>query len=126
MIGCGGSGSKAVRYARDAVTRRLREVGWTDPMPGAWTFLGLDFDRQRDTAEIPPLPEHDFVGLSGNFEKYRELYDTLLHSYPPDSDEYRQHLLGWLPEGDADISLDDRGWAVSRSWAGCRIAGTGE
>ena len=94
MIGCGGSGSTAVRYARDAVTRRLREVGWTDPVPGAWTFLGLDFDRQRGTADIPPLPRHDFVDLSGNFEMYRELYDTLLGSSPPDSDRYRQTPVG--------------------------------
>ena len=109
MIGCGGSGSTAVRYARDAVTRRLREVGWTDPMPGAWTFLGLDFNnRQEATAEIPPLPENDFVALSLHFNQYHGLYDTLLGSSPPDSDRYRQHLLGWLPERGADVGAGQR------------------
>ena len=99
MIGCGGSGSKAVRYARDAVTRRLREVGWTDPMPDAWTFLGLDFNvKQEDIALIPPLPPNDFVELALDFEKYHGLYDVLLQSWAPNSDKYRQHLLGWLPE----------------------------
>ena len=107
MIGCGGSGSKAVRYARDAVTRRLREVGWTDPMPGAWTFLGLDLKaKQEDTLEIPPLPDEDFIRLPLNFGRYRELRDALLQKYSPNKDvKYREHLLGWLPEGRLDVSL---------------------
>ena len=125
MIGCGGSGSKAVRYARDAVTRRLREVGWTAPMPGAWTFLGLDFNnRQEATAEIPPLPENDFVALSLHFNQYHGLYDTLLGSSPPDSDRYRQHLLGWLPERGADVGAGQRR-AVGRA-AGLRALANDE
>lgn len=106
MIGCGGSGSKAVRYARAAVTRRLREVGWTAEMPGAWTFLGLDFNKkQEDTTEIPPLPDNDFPKMSLQFSMYHELYDTLLNTHGPNSEKYRQHLLGWLPHRDTDVNL---------------------
>ena len=33
MIGCGGSGSKAVRHVRHAVKRRLLEIDWDEGIP---------------------------------------------------------------------------------------------
>ena len=42
MIGCGGSGQKAVRYVRDAVRRRLQHAGWEGEFPDAWQFIGID------------------------------------------------------------------------------------
>lgn len=98
MLGCGGSGSKAVRYVRDAVTRRLREGGWTDPLPDAWSFIGLDtYVKQEDATEIPPLPGQDFLGLSSNLTDYRGLHEVLLQQFKPGTEPYKRHMIGWLP-----------------------------
>ena len=40
MIGCGGSGQKAVRYVRDSVKRHLEHQGWEGDFPKAWQFIG--------------------------------------------------------------------------------------
>ena len=39
MIGCGGSGQKAVRYVRDSVKRHLEHQGWEGDFPKAWRPL---------------------------------------------------------------------------------------
>ena len=109
MIGCGGSGTKAVRYVRDSVTRRLREVGWTEPLPTAWSFIGVDTNVEQEQAkEIPALPSEDFLGLSSNITRYASLQDLLLQRrFPPNSQGYRRHFMGWLPHTDVagDINL---------------------
>ncbi len=98
MIGCGGSGQKAIRYVRDAVQRRLRKAGWRAEIPNAWTFLGLDtLNVQEDRVEIPTLPAVDFLSVSLGDDKYEVPNARLLRRYPPrTSDEYR-HLIGWRP-----------------------------
>ena len=95
MIGCGGSGQKAIRYVRDAVQRRLRKAGWRDEVPRAWTFLGLDtLNVQEDRVEIPTLPAADFLSVSLGDDKYEVPSKRLLRRYPPrTNDEYR-HLIG--------------------------------
>lgn len=109
MIGCGGSGTKAVRFVRDAVVRRLQEAGWKEPLPGAWTFLGLDTnEREEDTMMVPPFPPGDFLEVSLGFDDYQTLYDQCLQAHSPTSDFYREHLLGWLPERNGpDVQLND-------------------
>ena len=99
MIGCGGSGTKAVRYVRDSVTRRLREVGWTEPLPTAWSFIGVDTNvEQEQPMEIPVLPSEDFLGLSSNINSYASLQNLLLQTrFTPNSQDYRRHFMGWLP-----------------------------
>ena len=98
MIGCGGSGQKAIRYVRDAVQRRLRKAGWTEEIPRAWNFIGLDtLTVQEDKVEIPPLPDADFLRVSRGGVTYRAPYDRLLKLYPPTDEKYK-HLIGWLPD----------------------------
>ena len=109
MIGCGGSGTKAVRYVRDSVTRRLREVGWTEPLPTAWSFIGVDTNvQQEQPTEIPLLPPEDFLGLSSAITTYAALQNLLLKRFPPDSQDYRRHFMGWLPHKDVARGIDLR------------------
>ncbi len=99
MIGCGGSGQKAVRYVRDAVQRKLRKAGWTSEIPKAWNFIGLDtLTVQEDKVEIPPLPDVDFLRVSQGDGTFRAPYDRLLALYPPASSEEYKHLIGWMPD----------------------------
>ena len=100
MIGCGGSGSKAVRYVRDAVARKLRHAGFSDPVPDAWSFIGLDtLTIQEDPGEIPTLPEADFLPIALGLAKYSDVHDGLMVRHSPDSDTY-PHLVGWRPSPD--------------------------
>lgn len=100
MIGCGGSGSKAVRYVRDAVARKLRHAGLGDSVPDAWSFIGLDtLNYQEDPAEIPTLPKADFLPISLGLDNYSAVHDGLMVTHPPDSDTY-PYLVGWRPSPD--------------------------
>lgn len=100
MIGCGGSGSKAVRYVRDAVARKLRHAGFADPVPDAWSFIGLDtLTVQEDPGEIPTLPEADFLPIALGLAKYSDVHDGLMVRHSPDSDTY-PYLVGWRPSPD--------------------------
>ncbi|MCQ3811794.1 MAG: tubulin-like doman-containing protein [Acidimicrobiia bacterium] len=100
FIGCGGSGEKAVRYVRDAVRRRLEHCGWTQEMPEAWQFIGLDtLTVQESPTEIPTIPVRDFLTLSAEHDSYGALYRSLIanhggHQGRPDL------LCGWLPNHD--------------------------
>ena len=109
MIGCGGSGSKAVRYVRDAVRRRLRDADWHGDLPAAWSFIGLDIPAsQEDQISIPPLPVEDYLSISRKYNKYSDLSEALLTHYPPHSDSRYRHLIGWRPhpgKAAVDISL---------------------
>lgn len=100
MIGCGGSGSKAVRYVRDAVARKLRHAGLGDSVPDAWSFIGLDtLTVQEDPAEIPTLPAEDFLPIALGLNKYSDVHDGLMATHPPGSDTY-PYLVGWRPSPD--------------------------
>jgi hypothetical protein len=53
IIGCGGSGQKAVRYVRDSVARHLERKGWESGVPKAWQFLGIDTETTQQDPNIP-------------------------------------------------------------------------
>ena len=110
FIGCGGSGTKAVRYVRDAVHRRLDDRGWKGAMPDAWQFIGLDtLTVQEDPREIPEVPASDFLSLSGEFGRYQGLYESLTHKYSADGPTpSARPLCGWLPDpADVRVPLKD-------------------
>ena len=99
MIGCGGSGQKAVRYVRDAVRRRLIHAGWEDGVPRAWQFIGIDTLTDQEDASIPFLPNNDYVSVSLQFNNYQDLNAALeakfgLRGQQP---EAFNDLIGWRP-----------------------------
>lgn len=99
MVGCGGSGTKAVRYVRSAVERSLLHAGWDGEFPSAWQFLGVDtLTTQEEPAEIPLLPPESYVSLSMRHASYAPMHQSLLVRHPPadPSSAYRR-LLGWVP-----------------------------
>lgn len=100
FIGCGGSGTKAVRYVRDAVQRRLDHSGWKDGMPDAWQFIGLDtLTVQEDPTEIPEIPAADFISISATVTRYKDLYEALTGKYRVDGPiPNAGPLCGWLPD----------------------------
>lgn len=100
FIGCGGSGTKAVRYVRDAVRRRLEHRGWDRGMPDAWQFIGLDtLTVQESPTEIPTIPAADFLSLSATFDSYRGLHQALAQRYPASGGlRNARPLCGWLPD----------------------------
>ena len=100
FIGCGGSGTKAVRYVRDAVQRRLDHSGWKDGMPDAWQFIGLDtLTVQEDPTEIPEIPAADFISISATVTRYKDLYEALTGKYRADGPiPNARPLCGWLPD----------------------------
>ncbi|WP_419931488.1 tubulin-like doman-containing protein [Candidatus Poriferisodalis sp.] len=84
LIGCGGSGSKAIRYVRDAVERRIRHAGWSGEMPTGWEFLALDtLNIQEDPTEIPLLPQSDFHSISPSHNNYQRLEPAVLAQHEP-------------------------------------------
>ena len=99
MIGCGGSGQKAVRYVRDSVRRRLEHSGWDGGVPKSWRFIGLDtLNIQESPGEIPTLPAEDYESISLKFETYQALTDYLLAQHRPDDPSSGYHeLVGWRP-----------------------------
>ena len=110
FIGCGGSGTKAVRYVRDAVQRRLDHRGWSDGMPDAWQFIGLDtLTVQESPTEIPTIPASDFLSISATFDSYRGLQEALSLQYRPgDAVRSARPLCGWLPDPRAvNVPLKD-------------------
>ena len=98
MIGCGGSGQKAVRYIRDAVRRQLLHSGWTGPFPQAWQFIGLDtLNVQESPGEIPTMPSADYKSVSLSFSTFPQLDNALMATYGPGTKGYGE-LIGWRPE----------------------------
>ena len=82
MIGCGGSGQKAVRYIRDAVRRRLVHAGWEGEFPRSWQFIGLDtLESQESPGEIPTMPASDYKSVSLKYSTYTDLEGTVLSSH---------------------------------------------
>ena len=98
MIGCGGSGQKAVRYIRDSVRRQLAHSGWTGGFPRAWRFIGLDtLNIQEAPGEIPTMPSTDYLSVSLSFGTFSALDNALMATYGPGTAGYRE-LIGWRPE----------------------------
>lgn len=110
LIGCGGSGQKAIRYVRDAVERRIRHAGWQRELPAGWVFLALDtLNAQDSPEEIPLLPQSDFHTISPTFNSYQDLESAVLATYPPararsyednglyESEGLYLEVLGWRP-----------------------------
>lgn len=97
VVGCGGSGQKAVRYIRDAVRRRLIHAGWEGEFPRSWQFIGLDtLTAQEAPGEIPTMPQSDYASISLNFQNYTNLEGAVLARHKPGSAGYRE-LVGWRP-----------------------------
>jgi len=97
FVGCGGSGQKAVRYVRDAVSRRLSHAGWEGNIPEAWQFIGLDTLNIQEAAEkIPPLPASDYLSVSLEFDNFKGLSDALLTRFPKGSAGFHE-MMGWRP-----------------------------
>jgi hypothetical protein len=96
MIGCGGSGQKAVRYVRDAVRRRLFHAGWEGDFPKAWQFIGIDTLTIQEDPSIPFLPATDYLSVSLQYQTFKALNDALDAKFPKGSDGYRE-MMGWRP-----------------------------
>lgn len=96
MIGCGGSGQKAVRYVRDAVRRRMMHAGWEGEFPRAWQFVGIDTLTTQEDPSIPYLPANDYVSVSLAYQTYSALDAAVNAKFPKGSEGYRE-LMGWRP-----------------------------
>lgn len=99
MIGCGGSGQKAVRYVRDAVRRRLMHAGWEGEFPRAWQFIGIDTLTVQEDPSIPFLPATDYLSVALAFNQYYALNQALEAKFPKGSDGFRE-MMGWRPRPD--------------------------
>jgi hypothetical protein len=98
MIGCGGSGQKAVRYVRDAVRRRLEHAGWEGEFPQAWQFLGIDTVNIQEDPSIPFLPNNDYVSVSLDFASYTALNNSIETKFGPLTNNAAfRDLVGWRP-----------------------------
>lgn len=107
MIGCGGSGQKAVRYVRDAVNRRLLHAGWHGEFPESWQFLGIDTLTTQEDPSIPPLPANDYISVSSKFTTYMNLSNALDSRFPVGSDGFKE-MRGWRPNpGQVQVPLQD-------------------
>ena len=96
MIGCGGSGQKAVRYVRDAARRRLMHAGWEGDFPLSWQFIGIDTLMEQEDPSIPYLPANDYVSVSLSFSTYANLAAALTAKFPQGSPGFRE-MMGWQP-----------------------------
>jgi len=98
MIGCGGSGQKAVRYVRDSVARHLEHKGWESGVPKAWQFIGIDTLTTQEDPNIPFLPNNDYVSVSLAFATYQGLNSAIDAKFNPavNPSAYRD-LQGWRP-----------------------------
>lgn len=98
MIGCGGSGQKAVRYVRDSVKRHLEHRGWTGEFPKAWQFLGIDTLTTQEDPSIPFLPSNDYVSVSLKFNTYQGLSQAIDAKFGVDINPTAfRDLQGWRP-----------------------------
>jgi hypothetical protein len=99
MIGCGGSGNKVVRHARDAVKRQLKRTGWDHGVPRAWQFIGIDSNVFEEDSMVPLLPSNDFIQLARRFHTYQQLHDELMVRFGPQGiqPDVFDELMGWRP-----------------------------
>ncbi len=107
MIGCGGSGQKAVRYVRDAVKRRLLHAGWDGDFPESWQFLGIDTLSNQEDPSIPFLPANDYISVSLNYATYTNLAAALDAKFPQGSAGFKE-MRGWRPKpNEVTVPLQD-------------------
>jgi len=120
MIGCGGSGQKAVRYVRDAVKRHLEHNGWKGGFPQAWQFLGVDTLTSQEDQTIPPFPAKDYISVSLDFPTFQGLNTAL--------EESISRVAGMATKPDrSESSAEGRCWTIAGSWSfGGRIGITGD
>jgi hypothetical protein len=98
MIGCGGSGQKAVRYVRDAVVRHLEHSNWDQGVPKAWQFLGVDTLTTQEDPTIPFLPSNDYKSVSLEFSTYQALNKALEANFAIEVNSAAfSDLQGWRP-----------------------------
>jgi hypothetical protein len=98
MIGCGGSGQKAVRYVRDSVARHLEHKGWEGGVPKAWQFLGIDTLTTQEDPDIPFLPSNDYISVSLAFSNYQGLSQAIDEKFGPKKNPAAfSDLQGWRP-----------------------------
>jgi hypothetical protein len=98
MVGCGGSGQKAVRYVRDSVDRFLQHRGWDEGLPRAWQFLGIDTAVKQEDPDIPFMPNSDYSTVSLAFNTYQGLNQALEAKFGPKVDERAfRDFIGWRP-----------------------------
>jgi len=98
MIGCGGSGQKAVRYVRDSVKRHLEHQGWEGDFPKAWQFLGIDTLTSQEDPSIPFLPNNDYVSVSLAYDTYQGLNRAIEAKFGSDvKPQAFRDLQGWRP-----------------------------
>ncbi|SVD22817.1 uncharacterized protein METZ01_LOCUS375671, partial [marine metagenome] len=99
MIGCGGSGQKAVRYVRAAVLRKLKHTHWEGGIPAAWQFIGLDtLNTQEAPGEIPTMPASDYKSISLQYNTFSDLSEALLARHTPIERLGYRELIGWRPQ----------------------------
>jgi hypothetical protein len=108
IVGCGGSGVKAVRYVRDSVARHLERKGWESGIPQAWQFLGIDVGLQSDPG-IPFLPNNDYVYLNLAFNTYQQLNAAIESKFNPTiNPQAFTDLQGWRPNPmQLNVPLED-------------------
>jgi hypothetical protein len=122
IIGCGGAGQKAVRYARDSVARKLKRAGWDAGIPKAWQFLGVDTHATQEDPDIPLLPNNDYVSISSNFNTYIGLNSAIEARFNPTvNPQAFAELQGWRPNPSA-VRVPLKG-VVGQHRAVGRIAG---
>ncbi len=98
MIGCGGSGQKAVRYVRDSVKRQLESKGWKGDFPEAWQFLGIDTLTTMEDPSIPFLPSNDYLSVSLAFNNFQGLHQAMEAKFGSELNPKAFHdLQGWRP-----------------------------
>lgn len=98
LIGCGGSGQKAVRYVRDSVARHLEHKGWEDGIPKAWQFIGIDTLTTQEDPDIPFLPNNDYVSVSLAFSTFQGLNQALEAKFGSNINKPAfKDLMGWRP-----------------------------
>ena len=68
IIGLGGSGGKTLRYLKQALEERFREIGWEEGMPDGWQLLHIDTPVQQDSPVLPGAPDlleaDEYLGLA--------------------------------------------------------------
>jgi len=97
MIGCGGSGQKAIRYVRDAVARHLEHKGWEGGVPKGWQFIGIDTLTTQEDPDIPFLPNNDYVSVSLEYPTYQGLSAAMDATFGVSNKAAFKDLQGWRP-----------------------------
>jgi len=106
FVGCGGSGGKTLRLARDAISRRLRAIGWKGEVPAAWQFLWIDVPLQQEGGDEfgSPLDPGSYYGLVKPGTNYSEGVDPKVIALGGID---ALDLVGWRPNpADVRIPID--------------------